>query len=191
MQMTKRNSRQGKFKGDALRLAEGPHLAGYVIQHSDAYRLLLIDGALMRFTPNEYSLLLRLLQHSERHLSFALLEQCLFLRSLNCTHRRRGIAGDPFWPIGAGLGGFLTEVGGATRATPSSTVAMQTSSSQNENTSSWHCWHLSYLFMRCVDRPISLSASVSAALIISLVCLLKQCQFTCKLLAFPCVFLSC
>jgi hypothetical protein len=45
--------------------------------------------------------------------------------------------------------------------------------------------------MRCVDWPISLSASVAAALILALVCLLKQCQFTCKLLAFPCVFLSC
>jgi DNA-binding response OmpR family regulator len=105
MQMTKRNSRQGKCKGDALRLAEGPHLAGYVIQHSDAYRLLLIDGALMRFTPNEYALLLRLLQHSERHLSFALLEQCLFLRSLNCNprsalvrHMRR--IRPKLWPFG-------------------------------------------------------------------------------------------
>ena len=105
MQMTKRNSRQGKSKGDALRLAEGPHLAGYVIQHSDAYRLLLIDGALMRFTPNEYALLLRLLQHSERHLSFAVLEQCLFLRSLDCNprsalirHMRR--IRPKLWPFG-------------------------------------------------------------------------------------------
>ncbi len=86
-------------------LAEGPHLAGYVIQHSDAYRLLLIDGALMRFTPNEYALLLRLLHHSERHLSFAVLEQCLFLRSLNCNprsalirHMRR--IRPKLWPFG-------------------------------------------------------------------------------------------
>jgi DNA-binding response OmpR family regulator len=105
MQMTKQNSRQGKCKGDALRLTEGPHLAGYVIQHSDAYRLLLIDGALMRFTPNEYALLLRLLQHSERHLSFAVLEQCLFLRSLDCNprsalirHMRR--IRPKLWPFG-------------------------------------------------------------------------------------------
>ena len=105
MQMTKQNSRQGKCKRDALRLTEGPPLAGYVIQHSDAYRLLLIDGALMRFTPNEYTLLLRLLQHSERHLSFAVLEQCLFLRSLNCNprsalirHMRR--IRPKLWPFG-------------------------------------------------------------------------------------------
>jgi DNA-binding response OmpR family regulator len=105
MQMTKQNSRKGKFKRDALRLTEGPHLTGYVIQHSDAYRLLLIDGALMRFTPNEYALLLRLLQHSERHLSFAVLEQCLFLRSLDCNprsalirHMRR--IRPKLWPFG-------------------------------------------------------------------------------------------
>ena len=72
-----------------------------------------------------------------------------------------------------------------------SAASLQKWVEQNENTSSWHCWHLSYLFMRCVDRPISLSESVSAALILSLVCLLKQCQFTCKLLAFPFGFLSC
>ncbi len=66
---------------------EGPHLDGYVIQHSDANRLLIIDGAIVRFTPTEYSLLLRLLKQSERHLSFAVLEQCLFLRSLNCNPR--------------------------------------------------------------------------------------------------------
>ena len=75
MQMTKQNSIQGKSKKDALRLTEGPHLAGYVIQHSDALRLLIIDGAIVHFTPTEYSLLLRLLKHSEHHLSFAVLER--------------------------------------------------------------------------------------------------------------------
>src|SRR6266576_3197360 len=72
MQMTKRNSVDRKFKRDALKLTEGPHLAGYVIQHSDTYRLLIIDGAIMRFTPTEYALLLRLLQHCELQSS-----QCL------------------------------------------------------------------------------------------------------------------
>ena len=105
MQMTKQNSRQGKFKSDALRLTEGPQLAGYAIQHSDTYRLLIIDGAVVRFTPNEYALLLRLLQHSERHLSFAALEQCLFLRFLDCNprsalirHMRR--IRPKLWPFG-------------------------------------------------------------------------------------------
>jgi len=105
MQMTKRNSRDGKFKRDTLKLTEGPHLVGYVIQHSDTYRLLIIDGAIMRFTPTEYALLLRLLQHSERHLPFDLLEQCLFLRSLNgnprsalIRHMRR--IRPKLWPFG-------------------------------------------------------------------------------------------
>ena len=105
MQMTKLNSRQGKCNRDALRLVEGPSLVGHVVQHSDAYRLLLIDGTVVRFTPNEYSLLLRLLQHSERHLSFAVLEQCLFLRSLDCNprsalirHMRR--IRPKLWPFG-------------------------------------------------------------------------------------------
>ncbi len=54
---------------------------------------------------NTHSCLLRLLQHSERHLSFAVLEQCLFLRSLNCNprsalirHMRR--IRPKLWPFG-------------------------------------------------------------------------------------------
>jgi hypothetical protein len=65
-------------------------------------------------------------------------------------------------------------VGGATRATPASSVAMQTSWPQNENTSSGHCWHLAYVYMRCVDRSTSLSASVFVALMLPRACLLKQ-----------------
>ncbi len=103
--MTTRKNTHGKFNLDALRLAEGPHLAGYVIQHSDVYRLLIIDGAVVRCTPTEYALLMRLLQQSERHLAFALLEQCLFKRSLNCNprsalirHMRR--IRPKLWPFG-------------------------------------------------------------------------------------------
>ncbi len=103
--MTTRKNIQGKFNLEALKLTEGPHLAEYVIQHSDTYRLLIIDGAIVRFTPTEYALLLRLLQHSERHLSFAVLEQCLFLRSLNSNprsalirHMRR--IRPKLWPFG-------------------------------------------------------------------------------------------
>jgi DNA-binding response OmpR family regulator len=103
--MTTRKNTHGKFNLEALKLTEGPHLAGYVIQHSDANRLLIIDGAIVRFTPTEYALLLRLLQQSERHLSFAVLEQCLFLRSLHCNprsalirHMRR--IRPKLWPFG-------------------------------------------------------------------------------------------
>jgi len=84
---------------------EGPHLAGHLVQHSDAYRLLIIDGAVVRCTPTEYALLMRLLQQSERHLPFELLEQCLFKRSLNCSprsalirHMRR--VRPKLWPFG-------------------------------------------------------------------------------------------
>ena len=103
--MIQRQYTQRTINKDALRLAEGPHLAGHVVQHSDTYRLLIIDGAIMRFTPTEYALLLRLLQHSERHLSFAVLEQCLFQRSLNVNprsalirHMRR--LRPKLWPFG-------------------------------------------------------------------------------------------
>jgi DNA-binding response OmpR family regulator len=105
MQMTKQNSLQEKCKKDALKLIEGPHLEGYTIQHSDALRLLIIDGSIVHFTPTEYALLLRLLKHSEHHLSFAVLEQCLFLRFVNSNprsalirHMRR--IRPKLWPFG-------------------------------------------------------------------------------------------
>jgi DNA-binding response OmpR family regulator len=103
--MIKRYNTQRKTNKDALRLAEGPHLAGHVVQHSDTYRLLIIDGAIMHCTPTEYALLMSLLQQSERHLPFDLLEQCLITRSLNSNprsalirHMRR--IRPKLWPFG-------------------------------------------------------------------------------------------
>jgi DNA-binding response OmpR family regulator len=103
--MTTRNNTHGKFNIDALRLVEGPSLAGHVVQHSDAYRLLIIDGVVVRCTPTEYALLMRLLQQNERHLPFELLEQCVFKRSLNrnprsalIRHMRR--IRPKLWPFG-------------------------------------------------------------------------------------------
>ncbi len=103
--MIKRNSTQVKFNRDALRLVEGPTLGRHVVQHSDAYRLLIIDGVVVRCTPTEYALLMRLLHQSERHLSFELLEQCVFQRSLNrnprsalIRHMRR--IRPKLWPFG-------------------------------------------------------------------------------------------
>jgi len=72
---------QRKNNKEALRLKEGPQLVGHVVQHSDTYRLLVIDGAIMHCTPTEYALLMRLLQQNERHLPFDLLEPCLCMRS--------------------------------------------------------------------------------------------------------------
>ena len=103
--MIQHQQTQHKSNKETLKLKDGPSLVGHTIQHSDTYRLLIIDGAIMRFTPTEYALLLRLLQHSERHLSFAVLEQCLFLRSLNgnprsalIRHMRR--IRPKLWPFG-------------------------------------------------------------------------------------------
>src|SRR5437016_13110834 len=109
--MKTRKNTYRKFNLDALKIMEGPHIAGYVIQHSDANRLLIIDGAIVRFTPTEYSLLLRLLKHSERHLSFAVLEQCLFLRSLDCNSLSALIRDmlhirPLLWPLGRGIVSF-------------------------------------------------------------------------------------
>src|SRR6516164_7259707 len=81
-------STQRKYKKEALKLKEGPILAGHVIQHSDRYRLLVIDGAIMHCSPSEYALLMRLLQQHERHLPFDLLEPCLCMRSKSGNPRR-------------------------------------------------------------------------------------------------------
>src|SRR5712691_10237384 len=72
---------QRKNNKKALRLKEGPQLAGHVVQHSDTYRLLVIDFVIIHCTPTEYALLMRLLQQNERHLPFDLLEPCLCMRS--------------------------------------------------------------------------------------------------------------
>src|SRR6516164_4913650 len=103
--MIQRQHTQGKSNKEALRLKEGPSLDGHVIQHSDTYRLLVIDDAIMHCTPSEYALLMRLLQQHERHLPFSLLEPCLCMRSLNgntrsalIRHMRR--LRPKLWPYG-------------------------------------------------------------------------------------------
>lgn len=96
---------QIKISKEALSIAEGPHLAGHLVQHSDTYRFLIIDGAVVGCTPTEYALMIRLLQQSEHHLPFNLLEQCLFVRSPNSNirsalirHMRR--IRPKLWPFG-------------------------------------------------------------------------------------------
>ena len=111
-----------KNNKEALRLMEGPHLAGHVVQHSDTYRLLVIDGAIMRCTPSEYALLMRLLQQNERHLPFDLLEPCLCMRSPNgnprsalIRHMRR--LRPKLWPYGLDILS-ITSYGYMLHATP-------------------------------------------------------------------------
>ena len=78
---------QRKSNKETLKLKDGPSLPRHIIQHSDTYRLLVIDGAIMHCTPTEYALMMRLLRQNERHLPFDLLEQCLFMRSPTGNHR--------------------------------------------------------------------------------------------------------
>ena len=103
--MIQRQQTQRKNNKDTLKLKEGPQLAGHVVQHSDTYRLLVIDGAIMHCTPTEYALLMRLLQQNERHLPFDLLESCLCMRSPSgnprsalIRHMRR--IRPKLWPFG-------------------------------------------------------------------------------------------
>jgi hypothetical protein len=53
-------------------LSEGPHLAGYIIYHNDAFHHLQINGRLVRLSPTEYILCMRLLLHFEWLQQFAL-----------------------------------------------------------------------------------------------------------------------
>jgi hypothetical protein len=46
-------------------LCEGPHLAGYSIYHNDKFHHLQINGRLVRLSPSEYQLCMRLLRHFE------------------------------------------------------------------------------------------------------------------------------
>ena len=103
--MKKQYSLQTNKHKEALSLVEGPHLAGRIIQHSDVYHLLIIDGAIIRCTPTQYALMMHLLQQSEHHLPFNLLEQCLIMRSPNSNprsalirHMRR--IRPKLWPFG-------------------------------------------------------------------------------------------
>src|SRR5207247_2271469 len=111
-----------KNNKESLKLKEGPHLAGHVIQHSDTYRLLVIDDAIMHCTPTEYALLMRLLQQNERHLPFDLLEPCLCMRSPSgnprsalIRHMRR--IRPKLWPFGLDILS-ITSYGYMLHATP-------------------------------------------------------------------------
>src|SRR5438270_13044380 len=103
--MIQQKPTQRKSNRESLKLKDGPLLDGHVIKHSDTYRLLVIDGAIMHCTPTEYALLMRLLQQNERHLPFDLLESCLSMsspsgnpRSALIRHMRR--IRPKLWPFG-------------------------------------------------------------------------------------------
>ncbi|SRR5579884_2281646 len=46
-------------------LCKGPQLAGYTIYHNDKFHHLQINGRLVRLSPSEYKLCIRLLRHFE------------------------------------------------------------------------------------------------------------------------------
>jgi hypothetical protein len=56
-------------------LCEGPHLVGYTIYHNDQYHHLQVNGRLVKLSPTEYKLCMRLLRHSEWLQQFALLRR--------------------------------------------------------------------------------------------------------------------
>jgi DNA-binding response OmpR family regulator len=103
--MRRWNNTHVKSHRDALRLMEGPNLAGHVVQHSDALHLLIIDGGIVPFTPTEYPLVMHLLQQRERQLSLEFLVQWVRQHaSSRCTQSslRRHIRSlrTKLWPFG-------------------------------------------------------------------------------------------
>lgn len=56
----------------ADQLQHGPHLIGYSIYHNDNFHHLQINGRLVKLSPTEYRLCMRLLRHSEWLQQFAL-----------------------------------------------------------------------------------------------------------------------
>ncbi|GHO42779.1 hypothetical protein [Ktedonospora formicarum] len=57
------------------RLCCGPHIVGYQIYHNDAFRYLQINGRLVKLSPTEYKLCIRLLRHFEWLQQFALYQR--------------------------------------------------------------------------------------------------------------------
>lgn len=56
-------------------LCQGPDLAGYSIYHNDRFHHLQINGRLLKLSPTEYTLCMRLLRHFEWLQQFALLQR--------------------------------------------------------------------------------------------------------------------
>jgi DNA-binding response OmpR family regulator len=54
----------------SLQKVERPQLQGFLVQHSVAQHLLLIDGVIVPCTPGEYDLLMPLLKHAGEPVSF-------------------------------------------------------------------------------------------------------------------------
>ena len=73
--MSRWNNTQGKTRRDPLKFAEGPTLAGHIMQHRDALHLLIIDGVIVPCTPTEYPLVMHLLQQADQQHSLEFLLQ--------------------------------------------------------------------------------------------------------------------
>jgi DNA-binding response OmpR family regulator len=86
--MSSGNSTQSKRVVERLRLVEGPHIQGHMVQHSDPHRLLVIDGVVVSCTPTEYPLLLQMLQQHRGYVAFASLIECAFQSVLSRSTRR-------------------------------------------------------------------------------------------------------
>jgi DNA-binding response OmpR family regulator len=88
-----------------LQRVDRPQLLGHLVQHSDAFHLLIIDSIIVPCTPSEYNLLMSLLYHAGEPVSFT------HLRSQHGRHTlsrgiRRGLTQQMsrlrgrLWPYG-------------------------------------------------------------------------------------------
>lgn len=96
------------LKTDQLQYIESPSLQGHVVQHSNAYCLLIIDGIVIPCSPIEYALLICLLRHEDGCVPLESLAQSAFQSSLNRQIRHRltqhmGEIRGKLWPFGLEL----------------------------------------------------------------------------------------
>ena len=89
----------------SLPFLERPQLQGHQVLYDDAQHLLILDGAIMVFTPVEYALLLRLLKRAGEPVSFLHLlnlpQRQLLSRSMRHSLKQRMSQLRPrLWPFG-------------------------------------------------------------------------------------------
>jgi DNA-binding response OmpR family regulator len=108
MHMRSNNGQQIPLKADRIELLEGSNVQGHVIQYSDRYHLLIIDGVLVSCTPIEYLLLMLILRRAGGYVPSACLVQHALQSSLNRSTRRTltqhmSRARAKLWPFGLDL----------------------------------------------------------------------------------------
>jgi hypothetical protein len=88
-----------------LQQVDRPQLQGHLVQHTDAFHLLIIESIIVPCTPSEYDLLLPLLQHAGEPVPFSRLLGKQGWQALT-RGRRRGLTQQMsrlrsrLWPLG-------------------------------------------------------------------------------------------